>query len=263
MAPRSARTLRAKVKQTPPRIKGAQAVGRAIEVLCAVAKCQRTGATLAKIMSVTALSRSTAFRLLHYLADARLLEFDERQRCYYVGPLAYELGLAARGQAELVANWKDRLERISAKTGLTTYLVARSDIEGVCLATAHGPSVIRSVPLMVGQRLPLGIGAGSLAILSSLPDAEVDMIIGAHGPKLRMSSGGRLTPKVLRQHVETTRAKGYAFSQNNLATGVLAVGVRIPSDDGLTQLAIGVSAVARRMSDSEQAYLGKVIRAMI
>ena len=45
------------------------------------------GATLAKITSVTELSRSTAFRLLHYLADARLLDFDKRRRCYYVGPL--------------------------------------------------------------------------------------------------------------------------------------------------------------------------------
>ena len=126
-----------------------------------MAKFQRGGATLAKITGATELSRSTAFRLLHYLADARLLEFDKRRRCYYVGPLTYELGLAARGQADLVANWKDRMELVCAKTGLTTYLVVRSDMEGVCLATAHGPSVIRSVPLMVGQRLPLGIGAGS------------------------------------------------------------------------------------------------------
>jgi DNA-binding IclR family transcriptional regulator len=250
-------------KTSRRRIEGAQAVGRAIEVLCAVAKCQRSGATLAKIMSVTALSRSTAFRLLHYLAEARLLDFDERQRCYYVGPLTYELGLAARGHADLVANWRDRMELISAKTGLTTYLVARSDMEGVCLATAHGPSVIRSVPLMVGQRLPLGIGAGSLAILSSLPDIEVDTIIAAHGPKLRMYSGGRLTPKVLRQYVETTRTKGYAFSQNNLATGVLAVGVRIPGDDELTQLAVGVSAVATHMSEAEQAQIAKTIRKII
>ncbi len=254
---------RKKAGKTSPRISGAQAVGRAIEVLCAVAKFQRGGATLAKITGATELSRSTAFRLLHYLADARLLEFDKRRRCYYVGPLTYELGLAARGQADLVANWKDRMELVCAKTGLTTYLVVRSDMEGVCLATAHGPSVIRSVPLMVGQRLPLGIGAGSLAILSSLPDVEVDAVIAAHGPTLRAYSNGRVTPKVLRQYVEETRTQGYAFSQNMLATGVLAIGVAIPSDGSLTQLAVGVSAVATHMSQSEQAQIARMIRKII
>jgi DNA-binding IclR family transcriptional regulator len=218
---------------------------------------------LAKIINETGFSRSTAFRLLHYLADVRLLEFDEARRCYFVGPLAYELGLAARGQAELVAHWKHPMERISEENALTTYLVARSDMEGVCLATVHGASVIRSVPLMVGQRLPLGIGAGSLAILSSLPDTEVDTIIETLGPKLRTYLGGRLTPKLLRHYVDTTRTNGYAFSQNNLAVGVVAVGVRIPADDELTQLAIGVSAAAPHMSRAEQIQITRTIRKII
>ena len=146
---------------------------------------------------------------------------------------------------------------------MTAYLVARSDMEGVCLATVHAPSVIRSVPLMIGQRVPLGIGAGSLAILSSLPDIEVDTIITALTPKLRAYIGGRMTPKLLKQFVETTRARGYAFSQNNLTTGVLAVGMRIPGDRQLTQLAVGVSAVATHMSDVEQAQIAKSIRKVI
>ena len=86
--------VREKAKALSPRTEGAQAVGRAVEILRAVARCQRSGATLAKVMSVTTLSRSTSFRLLRYLTEERLLQFHEEDRTYFIGPLAYELGLA-------------------------------------------------------------------------------------------------------------------------------------------------------------------------
>ena len=88
-------------------------------------------------------------------------------------------------------------------------------------------------------------------------------MIAAHGPKLRVYSNGRVTPKVLRQYVEATRDQGYAFSQNMLATGVLAIGVTVPSEGSLTQLAVGVSAVAPHMSQGEQAQIAKTIRKII
>jgi DNA-binding IclR family transcriptional regulator len=243
-------------------MEGAQAVGRAVEILRAVARCQRSGATLSKIMNVTDLSRSTTFRLLRYLSEERLLEFDEQQRSYYIGPLAYELGLAAKGQAGLVAERKESIDRIAAKTGLTTYLTARSDTEIVCLAASHGVSVVRAVTLDVGQRLPLGIGAGSLALLSSLPDAEVDAVLTSNSAKIRMYGEGRLTPKILKQRVETTRAKGYAFSQDSVAKGVAGVGVVISSPDALTQLAVSVSSVAGHMDTAERERMADTIRKM-
>jgi hypothetical protein len=59
---------RKKARKTSPRISGAQAVGRAIEVLCAVAKCQRSGATLAKMTSVT----EGSLAILSSLPDAEV-----------------------------------------------------------------------------------------------------------------------------------------------------------------------------------------------
>jgi DNA-binding IclR family transcriptional regulator len=221
------------------------------------------GATLSTIMSTTQLSRSTAFRLLRYLTEERMLDFDEQRKAYRLGSLAYEFGLAARGQADIVAAWRDRIDRIAAKTGLTTYLVARSDTEIVCLATAQGQRIVRAVPMEVGQRLPLGIGGGSLAILSSLPDEEVGAILASHGPKLRLYGEGRVTPRVLWQRVETARARGYALSQDSVAKGVIGIGVLIPRDSGLTQLAVSVSIVAAELDKAEQTQIAKTIQKII
>lgn len=243
-----------------PRTEGAQSVGRAVEILRTVARCQRSGATLSKVMRATELPRTTAFRLLRYLTEERMLQFDNQGRCYYLGPLAYELGLAAQGQSGFVPSWKDRIDRLAARTGMTAYLVARSVTEVVCLATAQGQSVVRAVPLDVGQRLPLGVGAGSLAILSSLPDGEIDAIIGANELKLRMYGAGRLTRKVLWGRVLSTRANGYALSRDSVAPGVMGIGLVVPHGDELTQLAVSVSSVADHAEISDGARLADIIR---
>jgi DNA-binding IclR family transcriptional regulator len=35
------------------------------------------------------------------------------------------------------------------------------------------------MPMEVGQRVPVGIGSGSLAILTALEDAEIERIVGS------------------------------------------------------------------------------------
>lgn len=45
--------------------------------------------------------------------------------------------------------------------------MVRSDRDAICRLCVLGNMIIRAMPMEVGQRLPLGIGAGSLAILNA------------------------------------------------------------------------------------------------
>ena len=244
-----------------PRTEGAQAIGRATEILRVVARTQHIGATLATISRTTELSRSTAFRILRSLVEQGLLDYETQAHRYYIGPLAYELGLAAHGQARLTAAWRERLDAISRQTGLTAYLVARSDAEVVCLATAQGSAVIRAVPLTVGQRLPLGVGAGSLAILASLEDKEVDALIGMNAARLAKHGGSQLTPGLLWERIHNARKHGFAFSHDTVASGVMGVGVVVSQESELKRLAISVSMPRAELSLPRQAELAGAIRA--
>jgi len=68
---------------------GAQAIRRAMDVVRAVAQMQRTGATLSRVVKATGLNRSTVFRILRSLTEERMLRYDERERHYYLGLLAF------------------------------------------------------------------------------------------------------------------------------------------------------------------------------
>lgn len=240
-------------------IQGTQVLARSIDVLRLVAQIQRMGATLATITRASGLSRSTAFRIIRFLTQERLLQYDEASGHYSIGPLAFELGLAAKTQTDLIDRWQPRVNEVSRMTGMTCYLMVRSDAEAVCIATAESFSILRAVPLIVGQRLPLGVGAGSLALLSSLDDDEVRSIVELNRPRLGLMGDGRLTPDILWERIELARERGYAISQNSVADGVIGVGRTIPDTGMLMRLAISVSAPASQMRTDQFESIARII----
>lgn len=240
-------------------VAGAQAIRRAIDVIRAVAQMQRSGATLSRVAHATGLSSSTAFRILRSLTEERMLRYVEEDRRYYLGLLAFELGLAVQGQSRVQDYWRETLEHIARRTRLTTYLMARSDTEAVCLSCVQGTTVIRAMPIEVGQRLPLGIGGGSLAILSTLADTEVERVLAARAGRLDLFPGGQEEVGRILARVEEARRNGYAHSSGSVAKGLSGIGVAIMPQVGLMQLAISVSAVAEKIAPSEARQIAAVI----
>jgi len=244
-------------------VAGAQAIRRAMDVVRVVTQFQRSGATLSRIAQATGLSTSTAHRILRSLTEERLLRHDEPSRTYRLGLLAFEIGLATQAEAQVQPYWRETVEDISRKTRLTTYLMARSDCEAVCLLCAQGTMRIRAMPVDVGQRLPLGIGAGSLAILSTIEDAEVEEVLQANESRFRLfpGSGGQM-PAIL-ERVAQSRVNGFAVSSGSVADGLVGVGVPVLPRRGLLQLAISVSAVADVLDPDEARHIAGTISAGI
>lgn len=246
---------------------GAQAVRRAIDALRTVAQLQRSQATLSRIAKATGLTVPTMHRILRSLVEERALSYDPIDRCYRLGPLAYELGLGAEPVLALHSRWRDAVANIARRTRLTSYLVARSNDEAVCLACVQGAANIRVMPMDVGQRVPLGIGAGSLAILSSLDDREVHRIVALHESRLAAFPSGSRPPGWMARRVADTRARGFAISSDTVASGVSGIGVLLPPEGGDPVLALTVSAVTSAIDTKEAgrlaATIGSVMQEML
>lgn len=238
---------------------GAQAIRRSVAIIRTVAQLQRSGATASRVAHALALSRPTVFRILRSLAEERMLLFDEENRSYWVGPLVYELGLAAAPDGPMPHEWGAVVRQVAERTRLTSYLIGRSGNEAVCLLCVQGAATIRAMPVEAGQRVPLGIGAGSLAILASLEDDEIHRIISAGAGRLEPFPGKNLSPDELLEAVARTRQKGYSVSSGTVARGVSGVGVLVPIRDRQLPLAVTVSAVASMLPEQEVARLASTI----
>jgi len=235
---------------------GTQAIRRAAAVLRAIAQAGAPGDNLAGISRRLALPRSTVHRILACLLDEGLVaRVDER--LYRMGPLVHELGLTPAPSGQEVQQWHPVVEAVAQRTGVTTYLMRRSGIEAVCLIKVDGHAVVRFVPVDVGQRRLLGVGAGSTALLAALAPSHAEDVIRAVSPGLVRYP--RLDADSLRAAVALARRSGFAISQGTVIHDGFGMGRALPSLEGRPHLAISIAAHATMVTESRIAAWKKTI----
>lgn len=218
---------------------------RAIAVLRALAMGARRGVPLTHLAQQTEMTHSTVHRLLRQMLQERLVQQDPETRRYKLGPLAFELGLAAQQQFNLRGLCWNTVKQLALDTEDTVYLVQRSDHEAVCIDRQEGPSPIRVLTLDVGSRRPLGLGAGGLAILAATAEDERECLIATIKPSIQ--SQWCLSEVALECSIEQTRKNGFAVVRNQITAGTTAVGQHILDKTGRPIAALSVAAVNGRM----------------
>jgi DNA-binding IclR family transcriptional regulator len=232
----------------------AQTVGRAAQLLRLIASSQARNLRLVDIAAMTLLDKSTAHRLLQRLVQERLLARDPA-RGYRLGPLLYELGLAALPETNLREVSQTALHELAQATGDMVFLVVRSGFETVCLNRIAGNFHIQTMTRTEGDRHPLGVGAGGLAILAALNDADTEIALQAVAPRLHAY---QLTEGSLADAVGNTRARGgLAVDQGNAALDVTALGRAIRDRTRSPIAAVFVASISRRMTESRQKQVDK------
>lgn len=238
-------------------VTGTQAISRAAAVLRALGKAGPEGATLAEVARAGGLARSTAHRILRCLVQERLVAEPGAERRYRMGELVHELSLAPSASTLEVAHWRPVVAAIARRTGATAYLMRRSGVEAVCLVKADSQALMRFVPVEVGQRRLLGVGAGATALLAALDDAQCEQVIALVEPGLRPFP--RLTPDSLRRAIRMARKTGFAVSQGTVVTDGFGMGVSVPDGGGAAHLALSIAAHASVVTESVIAEWKRVL----
>lgn len=227
----------------------AQTVGRAALLLRLIASSNARNLRLVDIAAMASLDKSTAQRLLQRLVLERLLARDP-VRGYRLGPLLYELGLAALPETNLREVSQAALHELAHSTGDMVVLVVRSGFETVCLNRIAGDYPIQTMTRTEGDRHPLGVGAGGLAILSSLHDVDIEATLDAVAPRL---PAYQLTEEALREAVVATRARGgLALDEGSAALDVTAIGRTIHDRTRAPVAAIFVASISHRMGNGRR-----------
>lgn len=232
---------------------GHQGIDRTLALLRAVAAEGRGGARLAAVATRTGLSRSTAHRLLAHLVQSGLLEQDADAPYYHLGFEVYALGQRAAERHGLPRLARASLVRLEEQSEDTVYLSLRSGDDALCVARQEGRFPIKTLTLAVGDRRPLGVGAGSLALLAALPDAEVERVLAANAGRLRQFPA--FVPESLRALIGKTREEGYATNPGMVLPGMMAVGVPVLRRDGRPAGALSIAAIEGRMQPPRRAEL--------
>jgi DNA-binding IclR family transcriptional regulator len=232
---------------------------RVVDVLRALSGAPLGGITAADVAAATGLGRSSAYRLLASLRNCGLVEQDSESKRYWLGYEIYVLGRTAAHHFSIVRLAQPSLVRLAEQTQDTVYMSAPSQLDAICVAREEGSFPIKTLSLTIGQRRPLGVGTGALALLSALDDAEVEQVVQANMPRYGGFPG--FDPASIYDLVAETREQGYAYSNDLIVKGMRAVAVPIRDPDGFPVAAITVSAISERMEKRRrESTLGALVR---
>lgn len=237
---------------------GAQSIQRAVGVLRTVAKYNEAGATLSKIARHIGLHVATAHRILNVLTAEGLITHDPASKLYRLGIELMHLGSQVT-EAAFRDQLRPSLKNIAARTGDTVFLIMRQGFDVLCIDRLEGEFPIRAQTFDIGSGSPMGIGAGSLAMMSALPDLTVQEIIHANQDRYPLYKN-QTADHVLAM-IRLTQEQGYAISQGVFTPGATSVALPVFSQHGEPFAAVSVSAINERLMPQRRQEVAEIIKA--
>lgn len=229
-------------------------------MLRALADAGAAGATISAVREKCGMPRPTVYRILGGLVEERLVTRIPGSERYALGPVTYELGLAALpgfGLREICAPF---VEKMAQHTGDTAFLTLRSGLDGVCIDRRLGSFPIKTLTIDIGARRPLGVGLGSIAILGSLAAAEREALMRANAPRYRAI--GVHTPDRVRTLARRVEHEGFGFTAGDFIDGVGGFAVVIRHPVGARPFAaLSVASLVSRMPASRGKDILPLLRA--
>jgi DNA-binding IclR family transcriptional regulator len=232
-------------------------IDRAARMLWVLARGDSEGLQLGAIVQLSGYGKGTTHRLLSALVEAGFAFQDPVTRRYRLG--AGMTVLARIGQQHDVgAAAIPYLERLAKETSDTVYVSVREGPAAICVGRQVGSFPIRTLSLNVGDRRPLGVGSGALALLAFLPDGEVELALRHNERWFREFDGYDVA--YVRKAAAKSRRNGFAFVDGRIVAGMNALGVPVSDGTGNVVAALSLAAISDRVSGDRLAGLVKTLR---
>lgn len=232
-------------------------IGRAALVLRALAAGPDAGSRLSEVTERVGLGKATVHRLLGALVDVGFVEYDESERHYRLGYSLFSLGASAR-RFHLVDKARPCLVRLAAVTGDTVYLSVRDGDEAVCVDRCTGSFPIRTLTLDIGDRRPLGVGAGSMALLAFETDEEIARVLRVNSLARKEYAG--FDDALLERLVSQARENRFVFNDGRIVSAMTAIGVPVRDADERVLAALSIAAIRERMDEKRRDELALFLR---
>jgi IclR family KDG regulon transcriptional repressor len=188
----------------------------------------------------------TVYNIVYTFVDLGILETEGHKK-FALGKKLHALGKAASRQPEIVQRIHPFLEEINEKTKLTTLLNIRSGLQSVVIDKVESSYDLRFSP-EYGRSLSMLGGAVGRAILSQLPDKEIDEILSKHKLK-KYTPHSQANRKKFKEMVMKVRQEGIAISMEERTEGVCAFAVPLPTVQMTEPIAIWVVGLKNQIQE--------------
>jgi IclR family KDG regulon transcriptional repressor len=193
------------------------------------------------------LNKSTVFNILHTLMDLNVLENQSGGK-FVFGTRFYVLGNMAGKRSALIQTARPYLQTINEKTKLSAFLGLRSDLQTILIDKVDSAYGVK-VSSEIGMQMPILAGAGIKAMLSQLPDKEIDDILARTELK-RYTPHSIIDKTVYKEEILEVRKEGIAYDREEYIEGMVAFAIPVKANVRDLQAAIWAVGLTRQVSNS-------------
>jgi DNA-binding IclR family transcriptional regulator len=196
---------------------------RALDILLVMGEVGPEGLSVSQITARVGGGKSAVHRSLMALLHKGFIEASGRYGHYRLGPAVPMLARRHERLEPQIERLRPGMTEFARRTGFTVYLMIQAGVDAVC-AEMVSRSTRRHFKMGVGARVPMGVAAGSMALLSMLaPDAAQRIITGNSDRFAQYPSLRHIDASIIADQVAVARAKGYAVN----------MGYYLPGEGGL------------------------------
>jgi IclR family acetate operon transcriptional repressor len=219
---------------------------RAITILRTVADAE--GLSLTQIARLTAVSPSTAYRMLTTLQQHRLADFEEASQLWFVGVETFRIGSAFLRRRKLAERGRGILQQLMARTRETANL-ALAERTGVVFVTqveTHEPIRAFFRPGTQGPYHASGIGKAVMAFMTERRLGELLRELTLE----RFTAHTLCSLDALREDLHATRQRGYALDNEERHLGMRCISAPVFDEIGTPLGGLSVSGPSVRVDDA-------------
>lgn len=230
---------------------GANASLGSIEKACRILKAMTDPrhSRLTDIAAYCGMEKSTAMRVLDALIREDMVRRDPISKRYVLGPEIARIGSWAQERFDWRTIAHASLVRLAEKFEDTALLSVLSGVETVCVDVQLGSYPIQANFQQQGSRRTLGVGAGGVALLASMTDAQREAALSQIPP--RLAHFPALSAQALDERIKAAQRDGYATLINAVVPDIGGAAVVI-RDRGRPVAALSVTALSDRIMSREK-----------
>jgi DNA-binding IclR family transcriptional regulator len=225
--------------------KGVPALIRGVKLIDAVVASERP-LTISDIARQLDIPKSTVHGLCCTLVELGLLTRNNAN-CYLVGPHVMRWANAFVGQSNLTAEFYDLLHNLKSFAEETFTLSVLDGREVVYLACRNSASSL-GIMFRIGMRLPAPFTATGKAILSTLPDDEIRILLEDRWPNPLTRNSVRDIDGLMRE-LKTCRQRGFSIDDGQTREGMYCFGTAVRDSSNVVVAGIAISLIAERVNE--------------
>jgi DNA-binding IclR family transcriptional regulator len=228
----------------PPAFKRVPAIDKCFAILELLAQSKEPMG-ISDISGKLGLNKSTVFNIVHTLMDLNVFE-NQADGKFVFGTRFYMLGNMARKRSELIQTAHPYLETINKKTRLSAFLGLRSGRQVILIDKVDSADGIK-LSSEIGMQMPVLAGAGIKAMLSQLPDEEIDEILD-RTELTRYTPYSIIDRALYKKELLEVRQQGVAYDREEYIEGMVAFAIPIKANGRDLLAAIWVVGLARQVT---------------